>query len=107
MFRVESGKTWYSLSTESILALRKYPELLDLVRLSHGEAAVTMLEEMIKTGSLSLSHLLHGLGSSLQIEDRVKLYQSLFDYKKSFLRLLGDGYIQSVDGQKQEVDIKV
>ena len=89
------------------MALRKYPELLDLVRLSHGEAAVTMLEEMIKTGSLSLSHLLHGLGSSLQIEDRVKLYQSLFDYKKSFLRLLGDGYILSVDGQRQEVDIKV
>ena len=89
------------------MALRKYPELLDLVRLSHGEAAVTMLEEMIKTGSLSLSHLLHGLGSSLQIEDRVKLYQSLFDYKKGFLRLLGDGYILSVDGQRQEVDIKV
>ena len=89
------------------MAIRKYPQLLDFVRTSQGEAAASILEEIIKTGSLSLSLLLLGLGSSVQTEDRAQLYQTISNHKKTFLRLLADGFIKSVDGEKQDIDVKV
>ena len=37
MFRLDGGKTWYSVSSENILAVRQFPQLLEVVRASHGE----------------------------------------------------------------------
>jgi len=105
-YRQEGGKTWYSVSTENILAVRKYPEYLDLVRSSQGETAANILEEIIRTGSLSLSLLLHGFGCTVETEERTKLYQAIHSYKKSFNSLLSDGYIKSVDSQKSDIDVK-
>ena len=107
MFRLDGGKTWYSVNSENILAVRQFPQLLEAVRSSHGEAAVSLLEEIIRTGSLSLSLLLHGLGCSLQTEDRAKLHQTISNYKKTFLRLLSDGFIKTLEGQNQDIDVKV
>ena len=78
-----------------------------MVRSSHGEEAANIMEEIIKTGSLTLSLLLHGFGCSVETEDRAKLYQAIQSYKKTFTSLLTDGYIKSVDGQKRDVDVKV
>ena len=106
MFRLDGGKTWYSVGSENILAVRQFPQLLEAVRNSHGEEAVTILEEIIRRGSLSLSLLLHGLGCSLQTEDRAKLHQTISNYKAGFLRLLNDGYIKTLSGQKQDIEVK-
>ena len=107
MSRLEGGKTWYSLSSENVLAVRQFPQLLEAVRTSHGEAAVSILEEIIRTGSLTMSLFLHGLGCSLQTEDRAKLHQTISNYKKTFLGLLSDGFIKPQDGEKQDIDVKV
>ena len=61
----------------------------------------------MRTGSLTLSILLHGLGCSLQTEDRAKLHQTISNYKKIFFSLLSDGFIKPFDGQKQDIDVKV
>ena len=107
MSRLEGGKTWYSLSSENVLAVRQFPQLLEAVRTSHGEAALSIMEEIIRTGSLTISLLLHGLGCSLQTEDRAKLHQTISSYKKTFLGLLSDGFIKPLDGEKHDVDVKV
>ena len=35
--RLEGGKTWYSLNSDNILAVRQFPQLLEVARTSHGE----------------------------------------------------------------------
>ena len=103
----ESGRLVYSVQHDNILAIMRYPHFISSVRSSHGELAAVILEQVIKSGTESLTGVLTAIGRKLitsEATTKDNLGKSLADIQKIFLNLLEQKYFLST-GDKQECDI--
>ena len=105
-----SSKIFYSVISDNILAIINYPHYTSSIRSSHGELAEMILEQMIRSGTSSVTSILSEIGRQLinseaASNDGFNLSKSLSDILKIFKTLVNQQYLLTNE-TRQESDVQ-
>jgi len=95
-----SERIFYSIVTENILALMRYPRYLSCISEDHDEVAVLLSEHLIRAGADSLTGTLIGVGRRLIESNTLTkeiLPSKVVELQKRFQQLVEQKYFEKVD----------